>query len=88
METDIDADNNPLFNLHKSPIPVTSCTNLKIPAVQKVRIAALECLEELTALPSHVLVPHQPRVVRELKRTLDDKKRLVRRQAAQTRSAW
>ncbi|GFS23737.1 MMS19 nucleotide excision repair protein homolog [Elysia marginata] len=54
----------------------------------KVRIAALECLEQLTGLPSHVLVPHQKQVVHELKQALDDKKRLVRRQAAETRSAW
>ena len=57
-------------------------------AEQKVRIAALECLEQLTGLSSHVLVPHQTKVVRELKQALDDKKRLVRRQAAETRSAW
>ncbi|GFO36171.1 mms19 nucleotide excision repair protein homolog, partial [Plakobranchus ocellatus] len=54
----------------------------------KVRISALMCLEQLTQLPSHTLVPNQAQVVRELRKALDDKKRLVRKQATETRSAW
>ncbi|RUS82896.1 hypothetical protein EGW08_009361 [Elysia chlorotica] len=68
---------------------VPQLLDLSIASVDmKVRIAALECLEQLTGLPSHVLVPHQTKVVHELKKALDDKKRLVRRQAAETRSSW
>ncbi|KAH9524929.1 hypothetical protein Btru_028300 [Bulinus truncatus] len=54
----------------------------------KVRISALKCLENLTTLPIHTLTPVQPRVVRDLSLPLDDKKRLVRKQAVDTRCAW
>ncbi|CAL1536085.1 unnamed protein product [Lymnaea stagnalis] len=54
----------------------------------KVRLIALKCLENLTALPLHAVAPHQNNVVRDLAGTLDDKKRLVRKQAVDTRCAW
>ncbi|BFZ01711.1 hypothetical protein BsWGS_04750 [Bradybaena similaris] len=54
----------------------------------KVRLSALKCLDSLAYLPSYTIVTHQARVVKELADCLDDKKRLVRKQAAETRSAW
>ncbi|XP_013406469.2 MMS19 nucleotide excision repair protein homolog, partial [Lingula anatina] len=54
----------------------------------KVRIAALQCLGMMTTLPQHLTTPHQKTVVRELAHPLDDKKRLVRKEAAQARGEW
>lgn len=51
-------------------------------------MSALKCLDSLAYLPSYTIVTHQKRVVKELADCLDDKKRLVRKQAAETRSAW
>ena len=56
--------------------------------LQKVRISALKCLEEVTSLPVHVLVPYQRQVTRALLTVLDDKKRLVRAQAVSAREQW
>ena len=55
---------------------------------QKVRIAALGCLCELTNLPSHAVVPHKTNVLRTLVTALDDHKRLVRQEAVQARCEW
>ncbi|CAG5120314.1 unnamed protein product [Candidula unifasciata] len=54
----------------------------------KVRLSALKCLDSLAYLPTYTIVTHQQRVIKELADCLDDKKRLVRKQAAETRSAW
>uniref|UniRef100_A0A0B7AL83 MMS19 nucleotide excision repair protein n=1 Tax=Arion vulgaris TaxID=1028688 RepID=A0A0B7AL83_9EUPU len=60
----------------------------KSDSAMKTRMAALKCLENLTCLPSYTVVPHQAQVVQHLASSLDDKKRLVRKQAVETRSAW
>ncbi|KAI8372565.1 Dos2-interacting transcription regulator of RNA-Pol-II-domain-containing protein [Choanephora cucurbitarum] len=55
----------------------------------RVRVAALSCL---TKFPSFIakdaLVPHVHFVLRQLKRPLDDKKRIVRKEAVDCRSKW
>ncbi|GAB1605862.1 MMS19 nucleotide excision repair protein homolog [Argonauta hians] len=57
-------------------------------ATMKVRIASLECLENLTQLPTTVLLPYRREVIRSLGPVLDDKKRLVRKQAVKARGEW
>ncbi|XP_048237432.1 MMS19 nucleotide excision repair protein homolog [Haliotis rufescens] len=57
-------------------------------ASMRVRIAALQCLNCLTVLPSHVTLTLKSKVTKSLQSTLDDKKRLVRRQAVVTRGNW
>ncbi|KAG7325439.1 hypothetical protein KOW79_011755 [Hemibagrus wyckioides] len=54
----------------------------------KVRISALRCIHALTHLPSHMVLPFRARVLRCLAKPLDDKKRLVRKEAVAARSEW
>ncbi|CAI2171239.1 19808_t:CDS:10 [Funneliformis geosporum] len=55
----------------------------------RVRIAALRCLSILPDhIPFDVLFPFKFRVLKELSTALDDKKRLVRKQAVDCRSKW
>ncbi|PNI82135.1 MMS19 isoform 19, partial [Pan troglodytes] len=53
-----------------------------------VRIAALQCMHALTRLPTPVLLPYKPQVIRALAKPLDDKKRLVRKEAVSARGEW
>ncbi|GAB1302422.1 MMS19 nucleotide excision repair protein homolog [Apodemus speciosus] len=53
-----------------------------------VRIAALQCMHALTRLPTSVLLPYKPQVIRALAKPLDDKKRLVRKEAVSARGEW
>lgn len=54
-----------------------------------VRIAALECLASIALKGKpDVLRPFKPSVVKELSAALDDKKRLVRRNAVDCREKW
>ncbi|XP_071487624.1 MMS19 nucleotide excision repair protein homolog [Diadema antillarum] len=57
-------------------------------ASMKVRITALECIGALTSLPYHQVFPYQQTVVRALTARLDDKKRLVRKEAVAARTKW
>uniref|UniRef100_H3BBP1 MMS19 nucleotide excision repair protein n=1 Tax=Latimeria chalumnae TaxID=7897 RepID=H3BBP1_LATCH len=54
----------------------------------KVRTASLQCLHALTRLPPHVILPYKQRVIRALAKPLDDKKRLVRKEAVTARGEW
>jgi DNA repair/transcription protein MET18/MMS19 len=55
----------------------------------RVRVAALQCLAEFPAFISKdSLLPHLNYVVKQLKTPLDDKKRLVRKEAVDCRSKW
>ncbi|XP_059147306.1 MMS19 nucleotide excision repair protein homolog [Physella acuta] len=82
--------------LHSPDIIIPNVDNIisqfldlaKMHSSMKVRITALKCLENLTSLPVHIITPHQNKVVQALANTLDDKKRLVRKQAVDTRSSW
>lgn len=54
-----------------------------------VRIVALECLASIALKGKpNVLRPFKPSVVKELSTALDDKKRLVRRNAVDCREKW
>ncbi|XP_062576220.1 MMS19 nucleotide excision repair protein homolog [Saccostrea cucullata] len=54
----------------------------------KVRGASLRCLHELVCLPSPVILPYRPSVIKILEGVLDDKKRLVRLEAVKARNEW
>ncbi|XP_069610135.1 MMS19 nucleotide excision repair protein homolog isoform X2 [Ranitomeya imitator] len=53
-----------------------------------VRITALKCILALTKLPLHMLLPYKQQVIRALAKPLDDKKRLVRKEAVEARCQW
>ena len=58
-------------------------------SLQKVRILALQCLQEVTSsFPVYKLLIHKQEVVRVLGKVVDDKKRIVRREAVEARSLW
>ncbi|XP_072523685.1 MMS19 nucleotide excision repair protein homolog isoform X1 [Salminus brasiliensis] len=54
----------------------------------KVRITALRCVHALSRLPEHMVLPFRARVLRALAAPLDDKKRLVRKEAVSARGEW
>ncbi|CAB4400794.1 unnamed protein product [Rhizophagus irregularis] len=55
----------------------------------RVRISALQCLGILpNHIPFDVLFPFKSKILRELSAALDDKKRLVRKQAVDCRNKW
>ncbi|XP_062506699.1 MMS19 nucleotide excision repair protein homolog [Corticium candelabrum] len=58
------------------------------PQQMKVRISALQCLGLMTVLPHHLVFPFRLKVIRALAATLDDKKRLVRKEAVKCRGEW
>ncbi|KAM5244174.1 MMS19 nucleotide excision repair protein homolog isoform 3-T3 [Hipposideros larvatus] len=67
---------------------VTKFLNLSSSPSMAVRIAALQCMHALTRLPTPVLLPYKPQVIRALAKPLDDKKRLVRKEAVSARGEW
>ena len=56
--------------------------------IQEVRRSALKCLGLLSNSPKMSILPLRPQVVQQLLACLNDKKRLVRREAALTRHKW
>ncbi|NXD14736.1 MMS19 protein, partial [Nothocercus nigrocapillus] len=67
---------------------VSKVLSLTSSPTMAVRIAALRCAHALTNLPLTVLLPYKPRVIRALAKPLDDKKRLVRKEAVAARGEW
>ncbi|XP_043911515.1 MMS19 nucleotide excision repair protein homolog [Protopterus annectens] len=67
---------------------VTKLLALTASPAMKIRIAALQCIHALTQLPNHVVIPYRARVIRALAKPLDDKKRLVRKEAVTARGEW
>lgn len=53
-----------------------------------VRIQALKCVGVMTLLPVSTVLPHKKKIIRLLSFTLDDKKRLVRKEAVKARTEW
>ncbi|XP_048194495.1 MMS19 nucleotide excision repair protein homolog isoform X2 [Perognathus longimembris pacificus] len=76
-----------VMSLHVDTL-VTKFLNLSSSPSMAVRIAALQCMHALTRLPTPVLLPYKPQVIRALARPLDDKKRLVRKEAVSARGEW
>ncbi|XP_020667711.3 MMS19 nucleotide excision repair protein homolog [Pogona vitticeps] len=62
--------------------------NLTDNPAMAIRIAALQCLHALAALPTPVVIPYKARVIKALAKPLDDKKRLVRKEAVLARGEW
>ncbi|XP_008313029.1 MMS19 nucleotide excision repair protein homolog [Cynoglossus semilaevis] len=54
----------------------------------KVKIVSLRCVHALSQFPTHEILPFRARVIRALAQPLDDKKRLVRREAVRARGEW
>ncbi|NWV94451.1 MMS19 protein, partial [Machaerirhynchus nigripectus] len=76
-----------IMSLHVDTL-VTKFLNLTSSPAMAVRIAALRCAHALTSLPTTVLLPYKGRVIRALAKPLDDKKRLVRKEAVAARGEW
>ncbi|XP_032921982.1 MMS19 nucleotide excision repair protein homolog isoform X1 [Catharus ustulatus] len=76
-----------IMSLHVDTL-VTKFLNLTSSPTMAVRIAALRCAHALTSLPTTVLLPYKGRVIRALAKPLDDKKRLVRKEAVAARGEW
>ncbi|XP_078146912.1 MMS19 nucleotide excision repair protein homolog isoform X2 [Centroberyx gerrardi] len=53
-----------------------------------VRTTSLRCINALSRFPEHEILPFRSRMLRGLSRPLDDRKRLVRSEAARARGAW
>jgi DNA repair/transcription protein MET18/MMS19 len=87
-----------LYSLvHDAPLVISQHISSLIPPLlllskqnqqMTVRIAALQCVGVLTILPHHVVFPYRMQVIRELASTLDDRKRLVRKEAVKCRGEW
>ncbi|TRZ00451.1 hypothetical protein DNTS_034560 [Danionella cerebrum] len=54
----------------------------------KVRITSLSCVHALARLPEALVLPFRARVLKALSAPLDDKKRLVRKEAVAARGEW
>uniref|UniRef100_A0A8C0EXC3 MMS19 nucleotide excision repair protein n=1 Tax=Bubo bubo TaxID=30461 RepID=A0A8C0EXC3_BUBBB len=76
-----------IMSLHVDTL-VTKFLGLTSSPAMAVRIAALRCAHALTSLPTTVLLPYKARVIRALAKPLDDKKRLVRKEAVAARGEW
>ncbi|KFV04042.1 MMS19 nucleotide excision repair protein, partial [Pterocles gutturalis] len=76
-----------IMSLHIDTL-VTKFLSLTSSPTMAVRIAALRCAHALTSLPVTVLLPYKARVIRALAKPLDDKKRLVRKEAVAARGEW
>ncbi|KAK1794309.1 hypothetical protein P4O66_011191 [Electrophorus voltai] len=63
-------------------LPLTASPSMK------VRIASLRCVHALSQLPEHMVLPFRAQVLRALASPLDDKKRLVRKEAVLARGEW
>ncbi|NXJ90790.1 MMS19 protein, partial [Corythaixoides concolor] len=76
-----------IMSLHVDTL-VTKFLSLTSSPTMAVRIAALRCAHALTSLPTTALLPYKARVIRALAKPLDDKKRLVRKEAVAARGEW
>ncbi|MEJ1276379.1 hypothetical protein NN561_007283 [Cricetulus griseus] len=76
-----------IMSLHIDTL-VTKFLTLSSSHSMAVRIAALQCMHALTRLPAPVLLPYKSQVIRALAKPLDDKKRLVRKEAVSARGEW
>ncbi|KAM4703373.1 MMS19 nucleotide excision repair protein homolog [Rhinophrynus dorsalis] len=76
-----------ILNVHIDTL-ITKLLSLTCSPTMAVRITALKCMLALTKLPLHMLLPYKQQVIRALAKPLDDKKRLVRREAVEARCQW
>lgn len=72
-----------------TPLLISLTSSQDLANTMKVRIAALKCLgAQPKSLPFTALRPYKAQVLKELEKSLDDRKRLVRREAVECRSQW
>ncbi|KAF9315046.1 hypothetical protein BG003_003547 [Podila horticola] len=72
-----------------TPLLISLTNSQEAANTMKVRIAALKCLgAQPKSLPFTALRPYKAQVLKELEKSLDDRKRLVRREAVECRSQW
>ncbi|KAF9334528.1 hypothetical protein BG006_001993 [Podila minutissima] len=72
-----------------TPLLISLTNSQDLANTMKVRIAALKCLgAQPKSLPFTALRPYKAQVLKELEKSLDDRKRLVRREAVECRSQW
>ncbi|MEE6486177.1 hypothetical protein FKM82_014533 [Ascaphus truei] len=76
-----------ILSVHMDTL-ITKLISLISSPTMDVRITALKCVHALTQLPLHMLLPHKQQVIRALAKPLDDKKRLVRKEAVAARGQW
>jgi len=56
--------------------------------MMKVRIAAVRFIAEFSGMPVHLILRHRQTVLQQLSLAVDDRKRLVRQEAAAARCRW
>ncbi|KAG0242236.1 RNAPII transcription regulator C-terminal-domain-containing protein [Mortierella sp. GBAus27b] len=72
-----------------TPLLISLTSNSDPANTLKVRVAALKCLgAQPKSLPFPELRSYKARVLKDLEKCLDDRKRLVRREAVECRSQW
>uniref|UniRef100_A0A8C5Q3D9 MMS19 nucleotide excision repair protein n=1 Tax=Leptobrachium leishanense TaxID=445787 RepID=A0A8C5Q3D9_9ANUR len=76
-----------ILSVHMDTL-ITKLLSLSSSPAMAVRITALKCMLALTKLPLHMLMPYKQQVIRALAKPLDDKKRLVRKEAVEARCQW
>lgn len=77
-----------LFENHIQTM-ISKLLNLATSSVSmKVRTLSLRCLKAITILPHHILLPFRQEVIKNISPCLDDKKRLVRKEAVAARCEW
>ena len=54
----------------------------------KIQMSALACLRLSTQFPTYLIYPSKKQAMQTIKQHLDDKKRLVRREAVACSNAW
>ncbi|KAM5141580.1 MMS19 nucleotide excision repair protein homolog [Mantella aurantiaca] len=76
-----------ILNIHIETL-IRKLLSLTCSPCMAVRISALKCMLALTKLPLPMLLPYKQQVIRALAKPLDDKKRLVRKEAVEARCQW
>ena len=81
-------DNPTVLKNHVTSIIPRLLSLAQIPESMNLRMQAIKCLMFLSLLPVHCIYPYQMNVIRSLKSCLDDRKRVVRKEAFKCRNHW
>jgi DNA repair/transcription protein MET18/MMS19 len=77
-----------IINLHVATIISLLLKLAMTHPKMSVRAPCVKCINALCSLPPHLTYPHRVQVLNGLDVCLDDKKRLVRKEAVECRSKW
>ncbi|XP_037546674.1 MMS19 nucleotide excision repair protein homolog [Nematolebias whitei] len=80
-------DPPPVFIQQLEALVSRLLTLVSSPAM-KIRITSIRCIHALSQFPVHEVLPFRARVLRALAQPLDDRKRMVRKEAVQARGKW